>query len=168
MGQRLTQGDIDKIKAEIEERELVVRPKALADLKEARAQGDLSENFEYYAAKRFNNQNNSRIRYLQNLLKTAEVVSTESKSGEVGIDDTVTVYFIDDDEEDTYRLVTSIRSNSMENRISIESPIGRAIRGHKVGDRVQVKLDNGSSYYLEIRKIDKSSDNEDNDQIRSY
>jgi transcription elongation factor GreA len=168
MGQRLTQGDIDKIKAEINEREMVVRPKALADLKEARAQGDLSENFEYYAAKRFNNQNNSRIRYLQNLLKTAVVVSTDSKDDEVGIDDTVTVYFEDDDEEDTYRLVTSIRSNSMENLISIESPIGKAIRGHKVGDRVQVKLDNGSSYYLEIRKIDKSSDSEENDHISSY
>ncbi|WP_194609957.1 transcription elongation factor GreA [Clostridium vitabionis] len=168
MGQRLTQGDIDKIKAEINEREMVVRPKALADLKEARAQGDLSENFEYYAAKRFNNQNNSRIRYLQNLLKTAVVVSTDSKADEVGIDDTVTVYFEDDDEEDTYRLVTSIRSNSMQNLVSIESPIGRAIRGRKVGDRVQVRLDGGGSYYLVIRKIDKSSDSEENDQISSY
>ena len=167
MREQLTASDVAKIQEEIDHRKLVVRPKALEDVKEARAQGDLSENFEYYAAKRFNRQNESRIQYLEKMLKTAKVISDKSKADEVGINDTVTLYFEDDDEEEVYRLVTSIRGNSMEGRISIESPLGSAIRGHKEGETVFVKVNEKSGYEVTIRKIEKTGE-EETDHIRSY
>ncbi|MBP3216558.1 MAG: transcription elongation factor GreA [Clostridium sp.] len=167
MREQLTASDVAKIQEEIDHRKLVVRPKALEDVKEARAQGDLSENFEYYAAKRFNRQNESRIQYLEKMLKTAKVISDKSKADEVGLNDTVTLYFEDDDEEEVYRLVTSIRGNSMEGRISIESPLGSAIRGHKEGETVFVKVNEKSGYEVTIRKIEKTGE-EETDYIRSY
>ncbi len=167
MFNQLTQKDIDAMEAEIEERKLVIRPKLLESVKEARAQGDLSENFEYYAAKKEKNQNESRIRYLERMLKTAVVISEESKEDEVGLNNTVTLYMEDDDEEETYRLVTSIRGNSLSGLISTESPIGKAILGHKVGDRVEIKVSDDFSYYVVIRKIDKT-ESEADDKIRSF
>ena len=167
MREQLTASDVAKIQEEIDHRKLVVWPKALEDVKEARAQGDLSENFEYYAAKRFNRQNESRIQYLEKMLKTAKVISDKSKADEVGLNDTVTLYFEDDDEEEVYRLVTSIRGNSMEGRISIESPLGSAIRGHKEGETVFVKVNEKSGYEVTIRKIEKTGE-EETDHIRSY
>ena len=166
MKEKLTRKDVEKIEQEIEHRKLVIRPEAIEAVKEARAQGDLSENFEYYAAKKHKNQNESRIRYLENMLKTATIVSSESKDDEVGMDDIVEVYFEEDDEIEKYKLVTSIRANSMENRISIESPIGKAIRGHKVGDRVEVKVNENYSYFLEIRSIDKTG--REDEEIRGF
>ena len=130
----------------------------LEAVKEARAQGDLSENFEYYAAKKDKNQNESRIRYLERMLKTASVISDESKMDEVGLNNRVTVYFEDDDEEETYRVVTSVRADVLDGRVSNVSPIGRAIMGHKVGDRVQVVPEKGEPYYLVIRKIENTQD----------
>ena len=140
MREKLTERDVQKIQQEIEHRKLVVRKEAIEAVKEARAQGDLSENFEYYAAKRHKNQNESRIRYLERMLKTADIVTDTSREDEVGMDDIVEVEFEEDGEIEKYKLVTSIRGNSMENRVSIESPVGRALKGHKVGDRVQVKV----------------------------
>ena len=163
MGERLTRSDVKKIEAEIEDRTLNQRPKLLSDLKEARAQGDLSENFEYYAAKRANNQNNSRIRYLENMLKNATIVEDESADGVVGMNNTVTVYFPDDDIEESYKLVTSIRSNSLKGRVSIESPMGKAILGAKVGDVVTVRVNDDVSYPIEIRSIDETTDDSDDD-----
>ena len=167
MGERLTKSDVEKIEAEIRDRTLNQRPKLLADLKEARAQGDLSENFEYYAAKRANNQNNSRIRYLENMIKNATIVDDESASGVVGMNNTVTIYIPEDDEEETYKLVTSIRSDSTVNRISIESPIGRAILGAKVGEERTVKVNDDISYTVVIRSIDETSD-DSGDRIRQF
>ena len=161
------QHDVEKIEKEIEYRKLVVRKDAIEAVKEARAQGDLSENFEYYAAKKEKNQNESRIRYLERMLKTAVVISEESKEDEVGLNNTVTLYMEDDDEEETYRLVTSIRGNSLSGLISTESPIGKAILGHKVGDRVEIKVSDDFSYYVVIRKIDKT-ESEADDKIRSF
>ena len=166
MHDELTANDIKKMEDEIEYRKLVVRKKALDDVKVARAQGDLSENFEYKAAKQFKNQNESRIRYLENMLKTATIVSDKSSSDEVGMDDIVEVYFEEDDEIEKYKLVTSIRGNSMENRISIDSPIGMALKGHKIGDRVEVKVNDNYSYFLEIRSIDKTHSEEE--EIRGF
>ena len=163
MREQLTESDVKKIQEEIDHRKLVVRKEAIEAVKEARAQGDLSENFEYYDK----NRNESRIRYLENMLKHAKIVSEESRPDEVGMNDTVTLYFEDDDEEEVYRLVTSIRGNSLENRISIESPLGKAIEGHHVGDQVEVKVNDKSSYVVEIRKIEKTGE-EDSDRIRSY
>ncbi len=166
MGERLTKKDVEKIQAEILHRKTTVRHEAIAAVQDARAQGDLSENFEYYAAKRDKNQNESRIRYLENMLKHASVISESSRSDEVGINDSVEVYFEEDDEVETYKLVTSIRGDSMQGRISIESPIGKALRGHKAGDRVLVRLENGYSYYLQIRSISKSDLEEE--EIRAF
>ena len=167
MREQLTKKDIEKIQKEIDYRKLVVRKEAIEAVKEARAQGDLSENFEYYAAKKDKNRNESRIRYLENMIKNARVVSDQSKVDEVGLNDTVTLYFEDDEEEDVYRLVTSIRGNSLENKISIESPLGKAIRGCKAGDRAYVKINDKAGYYVEIRKIEKTGD-DGTDAIRSY
>ena len=167
MGERLTKQDVEKIEREIEHRKLVVRKEAIEAVKEARAQGDLSENFEYYAAKREKNINESRIRYLERILKTATIISEESKEDEVGLNNTVTVYIEDDDEEETYRLVTSIRGNSLAGLISTESPIGKALMGHKVGDRVWIQVNDQYGYYVEIRAIENTQD-EENDKIRAF
>ena len=140
MREQLTESDIKKIQEEIDYRKLVVRKDAIEAVKEARAQGDLSENFEYYAAKRDKNKNESRIRYLERMLKTAEVISDKSKEDEVGLNNTVDLYFEEDDLTEEYRLVTSIRGNSLKGLISTESPIGKAILGHKEGDRVYIKV----------------------------
>ncbi len=166
MGEQLTKSDVEKIKEEIEYRKIVVRKRELEAVKEARAQGDLSENFEYKAAKQDKNRNESRIRYLEKMLKHATVISDASKEDEVGINNTVDLYFEDDDEVETYRLVTSIRGNSMQGLISIESPLGKAILGHKVGDKVKVEAGAGG-YFVEIRKIDNSTD-DSQDEIRKF
>ncbi len=167
MREQLTPGDVKKIEEEIEYRKLTVRKAAIEAVKEARSHGDLSENFEYYAAKKDKNQNESRIRYLERMLKNAKVISDESKEDEVGINNTVTVYFEEDDEEETYRLVTSIRGDSMHGLISIESPLGKAIRGHKVGDRVFIKVNDNYGYYVEIRAIENTQD-DSQDTIRKF
>lgn len=167
MKEQLTKSDMEKIKQEIEYRKLVVRKEAIEAVKEARAHGDLSENFEYHAAKKDKNKNESRIRYLERMLKTAEIVSDISKDDEVGINNTVTVYFEEDDEEQIFRLVTSIRGNSIKNLISTESPIGKAILGKKVGDRVEVTVNDNYSYYIVIRKIENTTD-DSQDSIRGY
>ncbi|MCQ2508082.1 MAG: transcription elongation factor GreA [Dorea sp.] len=167
MGEQLTESDVKKIKEEIEYRKLVVRKRELEAVKEARAQGDLSENFEYKAAKQDKNRNESRIRYLEKMLKHARIVSDDSRADEVGINNTVEVYFEEDDEVETYRIVTSIRGNSLAGLISIESPMGKALLGHKVGDRVEVVMDNGYSYYVEIRSIDNTND-DSQDTIRKF
>ena len=124
--EELTNADVEKIEAELEHRKTIVRKEAIEAVKVAREQGDLSENFEYYAAKRDKNRNESRIRYLERMLKTAKIISDESKEDEVGINNTVTLYFEEDDETEVYKLVTSIRGDSLDGRISIESPIGKA------------------------------------------
>ncbi len=167
MYDNLTTEDIKKIEEEIEYRKLVVRKEALEAVKEARVHGDLSENFEYHAAKKDKNQNESRIRYLERMIKTANIISTDSASDEVGMNNTVTVYFEEEDEEETYRIVTTIRSNAQKNLISSESPLGKALFGHKVGDKVEVKVNDNYSYIVEIRKIENTT-NEENDQIRRF
>ena len=167
MHDRLTKGDIKKMEEEIEYRKLVVRKEAIEAVKEARAQGDLSENFEYYAAKRDKNKNESRIRYLERMIKTAQVIEDNSKEDEVGLYNTVDLYFEDDDEVETYRLVTSIRGNSLKGLISIESPLGKAIKGHRAGDRVQVRISDKAGYTVVIKTIEKTGEDE-NDRIRSY
>ena len=156
--EQLTENDVKKIKEEIEYRKLTVRKNAIEAVKEARAHGDLSENFEYHAAKKDKNMNESRIRYLERMLKNAEIVSDQSKSDEVGINNTVTLYMEDDDEEEVYTLVTTVRGNSLKGWISTESPIGKAILGHKVGDRVYVEINANAGYYVEIRAIENTED----------
>lgn len=166
MYDKLTENDIKKMQEEIDYRKLVVRPKELEAVKEARAQGDLSENFEYKAAKQDKNRNESRIRYLEKMIKTAHVISDTSKDDEVGINNTVQVYIEEDDETETYKLVTTVRGNSLKEYVSIDSPLGKAILGHKVGDRVTVKVSDAYSYDLIIKSIENTADTDD--ELRSY
>ncbi len=158
MYDELTKKDIERMEEEIEYRKLVVRKEALEAVKEARAHGDLSENFEYHAAKKDKNQNESRIRYLERMIKTAKIVSDTSREDEVGINNQVEVYFEEDDETETFTLVTTVRGNSLKGYISTESPIGKALLGHKVGDRVLVEVSPGNGYYVVIREIKNTQD----------
>lgn len=166
MSERLTRSDIKKIQEEIEHRKLVLRPQLIESVKEARAQGDLSENFEYYAARREKNANESRINYLEGMIRRAIIISDESKENEVGLNKYVTLYMEDDDEEETYKLVTSIRGSSVHHLVSTESPLGKAIFHHQVGDRVFVKVNEQTGYYVSIRKIEPAGD--EDDKIRRY
>lgn len=167
MYDKLTESDIKKIEEEIEYRKLVVRKEAIEAVKEARAHGDLSENFEYHAAKKDKNKNESRIRYLERMIKTAEVISDSSKENEVGLNNRVKVYFIEDDETEEYKIVTTVRGDSLHGLISIESPIGRAILGHQVGDIVHVKVNDQFGYDIKILEIIKTTDDSE-DKIRKF
>ena len=153
MAETLTKEDIKKIEAEIEERKLVLRPQLIEAVKEARAQGDLSENFEYYAAKREKNKNESRINYLERMLKFCHVYEDKTNDDEVGIGKEVELYFEDDDESEKFKIVTSIRGDSL-----------KAIIGRKKGDRVKVAVGNGG-YFVKIMSIEI---NKEDDDIRSF
>lgn len=167
MYEKITEEDKKRIEDEIRHRKLVIRQQAIADVQEARAHGDLSENFEYKAAKQFKNENDSRIRYLERMLNNAQIISSSSNDNEVGINTLVTVYFPEDDEEETYKLVTSIRANSLENRISIESPLGKSIMYHKLGDKVSIEVNDNYSYEVIIKNIEKFND-DGSDKIKKY
>lgn len=167
MFDELTKKDIQKMEEEIEYRKLVVRKQALEDVKEARAHGDLSENFEYKAAKKFKNENESRIRYLEKMIKTAVIISEESAEDEVGMNNTVELYFEEDNETEVYKVVTTVRSNSLKNLISKESPLGAAIFGHKVGERCEVKVNDNYSYFVEIKRITNTID-DGSDELRKF
>jgi transcription elongation factor GreA len=167
MYDRITQKDVKRMEEEIEYRKLVVRKEALEDVKEARAHGDLSENFEYKAAKQYKNQNESRIRYLERMIKTAKIIPEDSSSDEVGLNDRVTIYYPADEEEEIVKIVTTVRSNSLKGRISIDSPLGKAILNHKVSDRITVKANDTSFYEVVIKRIEKLEDDGE-DELRKY
>ncbi len=167
MYDKLTKSDMKKMQEEIDYRKLELRPRLLEEVKETRAHGDLSENFEYHAAKKEKNKNESRIRYLERMLRTAQVIDDASKEDEVGMNNTVTVYFEEDDTTEVYRIVTTVRGDSLHNLISIESPLGKALLGHRAGERVEVKVNDTYSYPVVIRKIENTAD-DSADRIRSY
>jgi len=166
MRDKLTQSDIDKMQQEIDYRQTTLRNKLIPALQEARAQGDLSENFEYYAAKRENRLNESRINYLEKMIRTAEIIEDDSAEDEVGINSLVLVQFEETGKEEVFKLSTTIKSQPLEKRISIDSPFGLAIKGKKVGDRVYVQVREDFGYYITILSIDKNGD--DDDPINSY
>lgn len=167
MYDELTEIDIKKMKEELEYRITKVRPEILEEVKFARSHGDLSENFEYHAAKRERGKNESRIRYLRNMIKTAIVIETASDNDTVGLFDTITYYVEEDDCEEQVRIVTSLRRDPSRMIISKESPLGKALFGKRIGDRVCVNTDSGYSYYIVIRKIEKGADDESL-EIRKY
>lgn len=166
MYDRLTKKDIEKMEQELEHRKLVVRKAALEEVKEARAQGDLSENFEYKAAKKEKNRNESRIRYLERMIRTARIVEDDTEESQAGLNDSITVYIPEDECEEEYKLVTTIRADVMNNMISIESPLGKALFRHRAGDTVTVHLENGGCYDAVIRRIQKSDD--ESEQINRF
>ena len=155
------------MEAEIEHRKVVVRKELLEHVKAARAQGDLSENFEYYAAKKEKNANESRIRFLERMIRTAKIVEDTSAADEVGMNKTVRVRMEDDGSEETYKIVTTMRGDVLKGLISVESPLGRALMGKKEGDTVTVEVNRDYSYQLTILSIEDTGLSEE-DVIRSF
>lgn len=150
----LTREDIKKMEEEIEFRKVVERKRLNEDVKEARAHGDLSENFEYKAAKRERGKNEGRIRYLDRMIRTARIISSESNIGEVGLGKSITIKFLDDELEMTYMVVTTMETDAVNNKISIESPLGKAIFKKQVGDKVNVESPEGN-YVVRIESIEE-------------
>ena len=161
MRNELTQKDIELMKQELDHRRLVLRPQLIEAVKEARAFGDLSENFEYKAAKREKNRNDSRIRYLENMIKTAKVIDGTSQGAGIGLFDKVTIYLEEDDEEETIQLVTTLRQDALKGLISKESPVGKALMGHQVGDRVLIEAGADCRYYVQVRAVEKTGEDPD-------
>ena len=166
MYDKLTKSDIKKMEEEIEYRKLVVRPKAVEDVREAAAQGDRSENFEYYAAKKFNRQNNSRISYLERMIRTATIIDDESKEDEVGLNNTVTVEFLSDGSTQQFKIVTTIRGDSLNGLITNESPLGKALLHKHVGDVCHIKVNDAVEYDVKIIALENTDD--EGDEIRSF
>ncbi len=157
MHDELTQVDIDKLKEELEYRRTLV-PALREEVKRTREYGDLSENDEYKSAKREYNKNKSRMRYLENMIDTAVVISVESEEGVVGLFDLVEIYYPEDEEERTVRIVTTLRNDVLSDCISKESPFGKALLGHREGETVTVHVNDKVSYPVEIRKITRGED----------
>ena len=155
MNNYLTQQDIDNMKKEIEYRKVVVRKQRNEEVKEARAHGDLSENYEYKAAKRERGRNEGRIKYLERMIKTATIITDNTEAGEVGLGKLVDVYFIEDDMNIEYEIVTTMKTDAINNKISIESPLGKMIYKKRVGDIVNIDSPDGE-YSVRIQSIRKS------------
>ena len=160
MYDELTEVDIQKMKDEIDYRTRELRPKLIEEVKTARAFGDLSENFEYKAAKRDKNKNESRIRFLENMIKTAVVIEDHSGDDTVGLYDKVTVYLEDDDEEEVWQVVTTVRQDVLHGLISKESPVGKAVMGHRAGETVHVQVNENVGYDIVIRSVEKGQDDD--------
>ena len=156
----LTEVELNKIKEEIAHRQSVVTPKCIAEVQRTRALGDLSENDEYRSAKRELNRNYSRIRYLKAMLENAVVVNYESDEDTIGLFDHVTLWYEDDEEERTITIVTPLRHDILNNRISKDSPMGQALLGHKEGERVLIKVNDNYSYYVQIKELIKGEDDD--------
>lgn len=159
MHDELTEVDIQKMKDEVEYRRSVLRPKLIEDVQTARGFGDLSENFEYKCAKRDKNRNESRIRYLEGMIRTAKVISTHpSGSDTAGLFDKLEIYNEKLDKTQTIRVVTTLRQDALKGLISKESPVGKAILGHRVGDRVLVEVSHEMKFYIVLRSVEKGAD----------
>ena len=167
MYDELTRGDVQKMQEEIDYRTQVLRPKLIEDVQTARAFGDLSENFEYKCAKQEKNRNDSRIRYLQRMIKTARIIDDRSGQDTAGLYDTVEIFMENTGKSRRIQLVTTLRQDALKGLISKESPVGRALMGHKAGDRVEVAVSPELKYTVEIRTIEKGTDDASLD-ISSY
>ena len=158
MNNELTKIDLQKMREELDYRRITLRPKLLEEVKAARSFGDLSENFEYKAAKQEKNKNESRIRYLENMIKTARVIEDHSAADTAGLYDKVTVFLEEDGEEETWQVVTTVRQDVSRGLISKESPMGSALLGKKVGDRFLVQVNKDFGYWAVVRSIEKGRD----------
>ena len=167
MYDELTEVDIRKMREEMDYRIRELRPQLIEEVQTARAFGDLSENYEYKCAKQAKNRNDSRIRYLEQMIRTAKVIEVKDTADTVGLFDSVTIYNEMVKKEMTLRIVTTLRQDALKGLISKESPVGHALMGHKAGDRVEVTVSPEMKYTVEIRKIEKGTDDESLD-ISSY
>lgn len=160
MYDELTEVDIKKMQEEIDHRVRVLRPQLIEEVQTARAFGDLSENYEYKCAKQAKNRNESRIRYLERMIRTAKVIEVQTQADTVGLFDKVTIFNEMVKKEMTLQIVTTLRQDALKGLISKESPVGKALMGHKAGDRVQVTVSPEMKYFVEIRAIEKGRDDE--------
>ena len=160
MYDELTQVDIDKMQTELDHRTRVLMPQLIEQVKVARAFGDLSENFEYKAAKQELNRNKSRVRYLERMIKTAKVIDAATPGGGIQLFDKVTIWIEEDQEEQVLRLVTTLRQDPLNGLVSKESPIGKALLGKKVGDTVHIQVNDAYGYDAEIRAVEHGEDDE--------
>ena len=167
MYDELTEVDIKKMQEEIDHRVRVLRPQLIEEVQTARAFGDLSENFEYKCAKQAKNRNESRIRYLEGMIRTAKVIEVRTQEDAVGLFDKVTIFNEMVKKEMNIQIVTTLRQDVLKGLVSKESPVGKALMGHKVGDRVQVEVNPTMKYFVEIRAIEKGEDDESM-EINSY
>ncbi|MCI9294517.1 MAG: transcription elongation factor GreA [Lawsonibacter sp.] len=158
MHNELTKIDLQKMREELDYRRITLRPQLLEEVKVARSFGDLSENFEYKAAKQEKNKNESRIRYLENMIKTARIIEDHSDSDTVGLYDKVTIWLEEDEEEETWQVVTTVRQDVSRGLISKESPMGSALMGRKIGDRFMVQVNKNFGYWAQVRAIEKGQD----------
>jgi len=158
MHDELTKIDIQKMEEELEYRRLHLRPEIIEEVKRTRAFGDLSENYEYKAAKQAQRRNDSRMRYLENMIKTARVIEDTTPEGQIGLFDRVTIYLEEDEEEQVIQVVTTVRCDPSKGYISKESPLGKAILGRQVGDRVSVRVSDDYTYTLVIRALEPAED----------
>ena len=161
MHNELTKMDLKKMQEELDYRRITLRPQLLEEVKVARSFGDLSENFEYKAAKRDKNKNESRIRFLENMIKTAVVIDGTAAGDGVALFDKDTYYQEEEETEETIQLVTTLRQDALKGLISKESPVGKALLGHQVGDRVCIHVSDSYHYYVQIRKIEKTGEDPD-------
>ena len=158
MYDELTRADLQKMQEEIDYRVQVLRPKLIEDVQTARAFGDLSENFEYKCAKQEKNRNDARIRYLQRMIKTARVIEDRSTEDTAGLYDHVEILMENTGKKRTIQLVTTLRQDALKGLISKESPVGKAILGHRAGERVEAHMENGASFFIQILSIEKGAD----------
>ena len=167
MNDELTAQDIQKMQTELDDRRLRLMPELIEEVKRTRAFGDLSENYEYKAAKQEQNRNKSRIRYLERMIASARVIEDHSSADEVGLYDRVTVRMVELGKEKVFQIVTTVRCDALKGLVSKESPVGKAVMGHKAGDRVLVQVNDSYSYYIQIRSVEKGAD-DDSLPISSY
>ena len=160
MYNELSEVDIKKMQEEIDYRMRVVRPKCVEDVATAAAFGDRSENYEYKAAKQELRRCDSRLRYLRRMIATAKVVKSDAREGVAGLFDKVEIFYEDEGDTETITLMTTLREDAMNGIISKESPLGRAVMGKRVGDRVLVKVNDDVQYYIKIMKIEKGTDDD--------
>lgn len=167
MHDELTTQDIKKMQEELDDRRLRLMPELIEEVKRTRAFGDLSENYEYKAAKQEQNRNKSRIRYLERMIASAHVIEDHSSADEVGLYDKVTVHMVELGKDKVFQIVTTVRYDALHGLVSKESPVGKAILGKKVGDTVTVHVSDTNSYHAEIRSIEKQTD-DGSAPIRSF
>jgi transcription elongation factor GreA len=160
MYDELTSVDIKKMEEEITYRKVTLAPVLMAEMKRTREFGDLSENAEYKEAKREKRKNESRIRYLENMIRTAKVIDIESANDSVGLFDKVLIHNEKMNAEKEITLVTTLRQNALLGLVSKESPLGSALMGKKLGDRILITVNENMSYYVKILKITKGEDDE--------
>ena len=160
MYDKLTKKDIALMEAELEDRRLNQRPKIMEEVKRTREFGDLSENYEYKAAEQAQRRNDSRMRYLQNMIKTAQIIDDEPETAEEGVKlyDKVTLYLPEDEETMVIQVVTTVRVEPDKGFISLESPLGKAVLGRKVGDTVTVRVSDSYSYDAVIQTVEADED----------